>query len=795
MNLQTKIQLPIMLLIILMAGISGYVSYQKSSQSLYTALVDNMSGETDALVRAIDLTTESALADIKLFADRTLVQDFYKQDFRNKQNAAAFSGLLKKLSDTYVNFERLSLMDEKGIIIASSDASTVGNDFSSRAYFQAAITGKAFLAPPFRSSVTKKAVMATSAPVTLDGKIVGVAYGILSLEQLYKKAVEPIRIGARGYGYVLNSDGQIVLHQKADVILNPSIGGMENYKTMATASKDGILDFTNYSGAHVFAYYAKHKPSGLTAVVQAEYGDVFSSLADMRNSSLVISIVSILLASLLIFLILRPVLRDINLGMRFAGQVAAGDLSGTLSVQRKDELGKLANALRAIPESLKRITEEYRVLEKNMETGRLDSTADASLFSGEFANLVQGTNAILDRFRLVVDNIPSPTVMLDKDLRIRYMNAIARELVRSDYQGKTCGEVFRRDDDKSATCALTRAASTKKTCHSETRAHPGGRDMDISYTSIPMLDAQGNLVSVLQLIIDLTQIKNTQRTIMDVATQALDIANRVAAASEELSAQVEEVSRGTDVQRDRVGSTVTAMEEMNTTVMEVARNSGQASEQAEATRSRAAHGAELVDKVIAAVKHVNTVALELENNMQELGKQAEAIGGVMNVISDIADQTNLLALNAAIEAARAGEAGRGFAVVADEVRKLAEKTMSATTEVGSSIKGIQSATAANIRRVGDAGKSVSDATELAGTSGEALHEIVNLAGQNAATIAGIATAAEQQSATSEEINRSVEEINRIATDTASGMSESASAVQELSRMSQELKQLLDKLQA
>ena len=295
------------------------------------------------------------------------------------------------------------------------------------------------------------------------------------------------------------------------------------------------------------------------------------------------------------------------------------------------------------------------------------------------------------------------------------------------------------------------------------------------------------------MLTDLTEIKSTQRTIVEVAGQAHDISNRVATASEQLSANVEQVRRGTDVQRSRVMSTATAMEEMNATVLEVARNAGEANHQAEATRNKAVEGEGLVNEVIKAIQKVNTVSHELEDNMKELGTQAESIGSVMNVISDIADQTNLLALNAAIEAARAGEAGRGFAVVADEVRKLAEKTMGATSEVGMNIKGIQSATNNNIKRVGEAVAEATRATSLAGTSGAALAEILTLANVNSSLIASIATAAEEQSATSEEINSAVEEINSIAHDTANGMEQSFVAVQELSQMAQELRTTLDKL--
>ena len=150
---------------------------------------------------------------------------------------------------------------------------------------------------------------------------------------------------------------------------------------------------------------------------------------------------------------------------------------------------------------------------------------------------------------------------------------------------------------------------------------------------------------------------------------------------------------------------------------------------------------------------MSELAQGLKENMHALGSKAESIGQVMNVISDIADQTNLLALNAAIEAARAGEAGRGFAVVADEVRKLAEKTMSATREVGDAIGSIQAAARQNIESVDVAAKAVEEATALAEDSGGALEKIVQLSGGTSNQIQNIATAAEEQSATSEEISR------------------------------------------
>ncbi len=273
------------------------------------------------------------------------------------------------------------------------------------------------------------------------------------------------------------------------------------------------------------------------------------------------------------------------------------------------------------------------------------------------------------------------------------------------------------------------------------------------------------------------------------------VAAVVSSASEELSAQIEQASRGSEVQAQRVGETATAMEEMNATVLEVAQNAGQAAETSGKARAKAMEGAAAMDKVVAFMDQVKENARQSREDMGLLGQQAEGIGQILGVISDIADQTNLLALNAAIEAARAGEAGRGFAVVADEVRKLAEKTMTATSEVGDAIRDIQNGTRKNYDNVAQAVTAVEEATVLVGQSGQTLAEIVSLVDAAADQVRSIATAAEQQSATSEEINRSVEDVSRISTETAEAMRHSAGAVDAMAGQARELAQLITDMKA
>lgn len=277
---------------------------------------------------------------------------------------------------------------------------------------------------------------------------------------------------------------------------------------------------------------------------------------------------------------------------------------------------------------------------------------------------------------------------------------------------------------------------------------------------------------------------------LDAAAHLESVVIGVNQAADELASQVKMASAGAQEQAARISETATAMEEMNSTVLEVARNAGTTAEMSATARDKASSGSDVVQKVVAGMATINGGAEELRTEMQDLSQKAESIGAILNVISDIADQTNLLALNAAIEAARAGEAGRGFAVVADEVRKLAEKTMQATAQVGQAIRGIQDGTAKNMTKVETTVHMVDEVTSLANDSGMALAEIVSLVDSESDQIRAIATASEEQSATSEEINRSVEHVSRIASETASAMQAASEVVVALGQQAQALDSLI-----
>ena len=285
------------------------------------------------------------------------------------------------------------------------------------------------------------------------------------------------------------------------------------------------------------------------------------------------------------------------------------------------------------------------------------------------------------------------------------------------------------------------------------------------------------------------------QAMLQAAERLEEVAQVVSTASTQLSAQIEQSDRGTAETSQRLTEAATAMNEMNATVQEVARNAAQASTASAETRQKAQDGAAIVSRSLDSINHVHQSSLRLKEDMAQLGSHAQDISRIMGVISDIADQTNLLALNAAIEAARAGEAGRGFAVVADEVRKLAEKTMASTQDVGAVISAIQHSTATSMESVDKAVQEVDRAAEFANQSGTALEVIVSTVDATADQVNAIAAASEEQSAASEEINHTIIQINTMSLQTAQAMEEASKAVSDLAAQAHGLTSLVSDMKA
>ena len=265
---------------------------------------------------------------------------------------------------------------------------------------------------------------------------------------------------------------------------------------------------------------------------------------------------------------------------------------------------------------------------------------------------------------------------------------------------------------------------------------------------------------------------------------------QLASAAEEMSAVTDEASKGVQQQQAEIEHVATAMNEMSATVQEVAQNAASAAQSAQAADSDARAGALVSTEALAGIERLVSEVEKAADVIHRLEQESENIGMVLDVIRGIAEQTNLLALNAAIEAARAGEQGRGFAVVADEVRTLASRTQQSTQEIQEMIERLQAGAVDAVRVMGEAQNMATASSEqvkkAAGSLGEIAGAIATINDMNTQ----IASAAEEQSAVAADINANVASIRDLSDQTAAGAQQTASASEELARLSAQLQGLM-----
>ncbi len=648
----------------------------------------------------------------------------------------------------------------KGTVLTKKDS-------GSRKYSAGVIDGKDVFVSPYliKSKLLNKLLGSIGVAVKDgSGKIVGGIAILLNFDVLFDRHVLPLHFGKGGYAFILDDKGRMLAHQDKTIILNDF--SQDGFGRYALKHKNGSLDYT-FKGVDKCILFREVPSVHWLICLTANHAELTAGAVSQRNVLLGVGLVAIVVIVFAFsFISRRLIFEPLSRIAAFVNKVSHGEYQTEVEGTFKYELVALADDIKTM------------VAEIKNRIGFSEGTLNA---------------------------ITTPCAIVGVDGKMLWANKDSMVLVGlkkkpEDIIGWTPGKFFFDDESKPSLSNKSIEEERQLTLDSD-YINRLGEKRSLRITSTPFYDLDNKLLGSFSFWLDLTDLKEQQlhieaqnKKIAETAKDAFAMADQMAGVAEELSAQIEQSSRGADVQRQRVQETATAMEEMNATVLEVAQNASGAAEGSDTARSKAEQGQKIVENTIEAITQVQEQAQIMRGDMGTLGQQAEDIGNVMNVISDIADQTNLLALNAAIEAARAGEAGRGFAVVADEVRKLAEKTMSATKEVGEAINSIQQGTRGAATGMGKAVEVVEAATALAGQSGDALREIVSLVDTASDQVRSIATASEEQSATSEEINRSVDEINRISTETAGAMEESSRAVAELAQLAQELNQLIRDLQ-
>ena len=480
---------------------------------------------------------------------------------------------------------------------------------------------------------------------------------------------------------------------------------------------------------------------------------------------------------------------------------------------------------------------------RRMVNGELNVHVDVST-KDEIGSLADSFNKMVQKISQQFENInelPAPVMMIDTDFNVTYMNKAATDVVGKDLNsvlGTKCYDQFKTIQCKTENCATHKAMLTRKFQSSQNVARPQGKDIPIYYAAKPNFDKQGNVIGGIEFITNITEAKEQEKYLEEHTRQLLvemekfsqgdltvqlqevnrdDVIGRLysgfnslvrniretilttseavqatASASSEISASAEQMAAGSQEQSAQTSEVAAAVEQMATTILQTTRNATTAAELSKKAGLSASNGGEVVKQTVEGMNRIAKVVSNASDIVKELGNSSSQIGEIVQVINDIADQTNLLALNAAIEAARAGEQGRGFAVVADEVRKLAERTTKATKEIAAMIKHIQDNTGNAVESMEAGTKEVESGRELAGKAITALDEIIGSTNKTIDVINQVAAASEEQSSAAEQISRSVEGISSVTNESASGIQQIAKASEDLSNLTTNLQNLVSK---
>ncbi|EMG37816.1 methyl-accepting chemotaxis sensory transducer with Pas/Pac sensor [Desulfocurvibacter africanus PCS] len=570
-----------------------------------------------------------------------------------------------------------------------------------------------------------------------------------------------VNVNGRGYTYVVSDDGRALIHPDRGV-LGTDLHS-KAFGAALLAAPDGLFTYED-AGVVREAYVSSFEPWGVRLVTTATNGELMEGVNRQVLVALLVSAaLSLAVASLVMWFTSRQTMAPMTRLAELAREVAAGNFDYSFEYAASDSIGETVGAVKSMVRELKH------------ELG----------FS-----------------RGVLDSVVVPCAVVDLDNRLTHVNQSAVDILghqgeASKYLGMSLAEFAFRDGNRRT---LSQDAMDKRRQlqrEIEIRVEERGMPVHLRVVSTPIYDLDKQLIGAMSIWIDLTEerlqhgrVQEQNLRIADAARRAREISDQVAQRVEQLDQAIGRSRDGAREQESRASQAATAMEEMSASVGEVARSATGASGLSERTRLLAEEGVAVVEQSERVMDEVAGQASTLAKDMADLGRQAQDIGKVLGVISDIADQTNLLALNAAIEAARAGEAGRGFAVVADEVRKLAEKTMTATREVGGYITSIQASARKNMTGTEAANASLTQGNELVRRTGQALFDILRMAQETADQVRVIASAAEQQSLASTQVAQSTEAVDRIAGETARAMEQSARSVSELGGLVHDLEAVM-----
>ncbi|MDR3628394.1 MAG: methyl-accepting chemotaxis protein [Ignavibacteriaceae bacterium] len=640
-----------------------------------------------------------------------------------------------------------------------------------------------YLIPIIRKTHYDEKAMATKKTVDvavsiLDEYKVKVSNNTLPIAEAQKEALQAIRslrYSGNEYFWINDLNSQMIMHPIKPAMENTNVAGMKDsngkffFRDMVNVCNEkgeGIVEYMwpkpgSDKPQPKISYVKLFKDWGWIVGSGIYVDEIESEITAITNKILLLLFVVILAILVFAYSFSKKLIKPLDSLREIANKIALGDVNVKIEAKSKDEIGYLEQSFAEMIDNIKlQAIAAEKIAMGDMDV-KVNVRSEHDVLSLSMQKVVQTLKELIN------ETLTISMAAIDGELSVR---------------GN--GDKFKGGYNE----VITGINNTLDALVNPVKE--GVEALQILASGDLTVKIKSDYKGEHQLIKN--NINVVAETLNDAIMEVGNAVQATASAANQISSSSEEMAAGASEQNTQTAEVAGAIEQMTKTILETSKYSSMAAEAAKNAGDIAKEGGKVVAETIEGMNRIAAVVSESAATVQALGKNSDQIGEIIQVIDDIADQTNLLALNAAIEAARAGEQGRGFAVVADEVRKLAERTTKATKEIASMIKQIQADTSGAVKSMEQGTKEVENGKLLTDKAGKSLKEIIKSAGQVVDIISQVATSGDEQSKTSEQISKSIDAISNVTQESTAGIQETARASEDLSRLTVNLQELISK---